>query len=279
MPPLRLITLTTIPPRFAEIGGALRSMLNQRRPADRVELYVPRRYRRFPDYDGSVPEVPEGVTIVRPDEDFGPASKVLHAVRAHRGENVEILFGDDDRLYRPDWSSVFYDARRDRPDDAIAPISWAADEMFTSDQRDRPQPQAQRANKAMDLPYQVKSALHSVASALGYRGEGPSHAHIRTPGYRDIFQGYGGVLVRPSFFDDDVFDIPPVLWSVDDIWLSGMLAKAGTRIWAPAGIKGPRLLSNHDRAPLYQAVLDGADRRTADRQCFDYMRETYGLWP
>ncbi|MDF0601535.1 glycosyltransferase family A protein [Psychromarinibacter sp. C21-152] len=276
---MRIITLTTIPPRFDRIGPTLRSLLRQDSPADEVHLYIPRHYRRFPDYDGRLPDVPEGITIKRPEADFGPASKVLHAVRAYRGTPVEILFCDDDRLYRPDWTMAFFEARSHVPDAAIAPISWAADELFTSDQRDRPQPQAIRANKPLDLPYQAKHAVWSLAALFGYRGEAPSHAHIRTAGYRDIFQGYGGVMVRPDFFDDDVFDIPPVLWSVDDIWLSGMLAKAGTPIWAPARIKGPRLLSAHAEAPLYQAVLDGADRRTADRRCFDYMRKTYGVWP
>lgn len=275
---MRIITLTTIPPRFDSIGPTLMSLLQQDRPADEIQLYIPHSYRRFPDYDGRLPEVPNGITIVRPQDDFGPASKVLHAVRAYRGKPVEILFCDDDRHYRPDWSGVFFDARREVPDAAIAPISWTADELFTSSQKDRPQPQAVRANKLLDLPYQARHALWSLATLFGHKGEAPSHAHIRTAGYRDIFQGYGGVMVRPDFFDDDVFDIPAVLWSVDDIWLSGMLAKAGTSIWAPARIKGPRLLSAHDKAPLYQAVLDGADRPTADRRCYDYMRETYGIW-
>ncbi len=277
---MRLITLTTIPPRFAGLGPTLRSLLNQRQPADEVRLYVPPRYRRFPDYDGALPEVPEGVTIHRPEQDFGPASKVLHAVQEFRGrEDVDILFCDDDRHYPPEWSQVFYDARTAHPEAAIAPISWSADELFTSAQKNRPQPQAIRANRRLDLPWQVKKALWDLGTLFGLKSEGPSHAHIRTAGYRDIFQGYGGVLVRPGFFDDEVFDIPPVLWSVDDIWLSGMLAKAGTPIWAPARVKGPRLMANHDAAPLYSAVIDGADRKTADRQCYDYMRRTYGIWP
>lgn len=276
---MRIITLTSIPPRFAQIAPTLRSLLDQEDPADRIELYVPRRYRRFPDYDGAPPPVPDGVTLVRPDEDFGPASKILHAVRAYRGQEVDLLFCDDDRFYRPDWTRPFWQARADHPRAAIAPISWSADELFGATQRDRPQPQAVRASRALDLPWQVRRLLWLGGRALGRRVEGPSHAHIRTAGYRDIFQGYGGVLVRPDFFDDDVFEIPPVLWSVDDIWLSGMLAKAGTPIWAPARIKGPRLLPAHDAAPLYEAVIDGADRRTADRRCFDYMRETYDIWP
>lgn len=276
---MRIITLTSIPPRFARIAPTLRSLLAQAQPADRIELYIPRRYRRFPDWDGAPPPVPDGITLIRPDHDYGPASKILHAVRAWRGKPVDLLFCDDDRHYAPDWTGAFLAARKIVPKAAIAPISWSTSEMFGTGTGARPQPQAIRANRRLDLAWQARHLAWSLGHALGRRVEGPSHAHIRTAGYRDIFQGYGGVMVRPDFFDNDVFDIPPVLWSVDDIWLSGMLAKAGTPIWAPAGIKGPRLLPAHDAAPLYEAVIDGADRKTADRACFDHMRDTFGVWP
>ena len=77
-----VITLSTIPPRFAGIGPALRSLVAQRSRPEAVELYIPRSYRRFPDWGGGLPEVPEGVRIVRVDEDLGPATKILPAARA-----------------------------------------------------------------------------------------------------------------------------------------------------------------------------------------------------
>ncbi len=274
-----VITLTTIPPRFGGLPQVLAGLLRQDLPPDRIILYVPQRYRRFPEYDGRPPELPPGVELRRPETDFGPASKVLHAVREFHGQDVDILFCDDDRHYRRDWTRPFLDARKNHPDAAIAPISWTADELFESEQRDRPQPQAQRASRARDFRYQVARVFWNLGKKMGRRVEGPSHAHIKTPGYRDIFQGYGGVMVKPHFFDDDVFDIPDVLWTVDDIWLSGMLAKAGTPIWAPARIRGPRLLAADAAHPLAKAVIEGADRKTADWQCFQYMRETYGIWP
>ncbi len=276
---MRIITLTSIPPRFDKIGPTLDSVLNQTQPADKVILYIPKTYRRFPDYDGHLPEVPDGIEIRTPDMDFGPASKVLHAVRDFRGQQVDILFCDDDRFYRPDWSSMFFETRKDHPDAAIAPISYDADMLFESQQLNRPQPRARHRMRMTDIPFQIQMLIWQAKGLFGEKTEGPSRKFIKRAGYRDIFQGYGGVLVKPDFFDDDVFDIPPVMWAVDDIWLSGMLTKAGTPIWAPANIRGPRLLDAHDAAPLYQAVLDGADRKTADRACFDYMRATYGIWP
>lgn len=276
---MRVISLTTIPPRFDKLAPTLASLLGQKEPADRILLYVPRTYRRFPDYDGSLPPVPDGVEIRRPDTDFGPASKVLHAVREFTGTNTEILFCDDDRIYYPRWAGIFWRARAEHPDDAIAPISWEASKFFDSTQANRRQPRAVERNRRYDWRWQIEDAIWQVRDLVGPKTEGPSPRLIRRAGYRDIFQGYGGVLVRPGFFDAAVFDIPPRLWAVDDIWLSGMLAKAGTGIWAPANVKGPRLAKAHDTAPLYRQVIDGADRRSADLACFDYMQRTHGLWP
>ena len=99
--PVRIITLSSIPPRFDLIGPTLESLTAQSSPVDAVELHVPRSYRRFPDYDGRCPKVPAGVSILEAESDLGPASKVLHAVRRHRDDRVESnvvrlqSFGDD----------------------------------------------------------------------------------------------------------------------------------------------------------------------------------------
>ncbi len=72
-----IITLSAIPPRFAALGPTLRALLRQRHPADEIRLNIPERYRRFPEWDGTLPEVPEGVTILRCAQDYGPATKLL----------------------------------------------------------------------------------------------------------------------------------------------------------------------------------------------------------
>ena len=80
-----IVSLSTIPPRFDKIGETLKSLLNQSVKADHIYLYIPETYRRFPDWDGQLPHVPDGITIRRTDIDLGPATKVLPAARAHRG--------------------------------------------------------------------------------------------------------------------------------------------------------------------------------------------------
>ena len=95
MKPL-IISLTTIPPRMAMIGPTLRALLAQTANVSEIRLNIARKYRRF-DFDpATIPSYPEGIRVCLVDEDFGPATKVLPTVRAHAGEDVEILFCDDD---------------------------------------------------------------------------------------------------------------------------------------------------------------------------------------
>jgi hypothetical protein len=71
-----VISLSAIPPRFAHLGPVLDSLLRQRPRAEAVLLYIPKSYRRFPEWDGALPDVPEGVEIRRVEEDLGPATKL-----------------------------------------------------------------------------------------------------------------------------------------------------------------------------------------------------------
>ena len=67
-------------------------MLRQR--ADRLCLVIPGSYRRFPDWDGQLPEIPDGVTLLRAP-DRGPASKMLPIFRIAPDVDVLILFRED----------------------------------------------------------------------------------------------------------------------------------------------------------------------------------------
>lgn len=94
----------------------------------------------------------------------------------------------------------------------------------------------------------------------------------------DVLQGLGGAVVRPEFFDDIAYDIPDVIWAVDDVWLSGMLALKGIPIWLPAGLEEPRTTAAHDVASLYLATIEGANRAEANRRCIEYMQQHFNIW-
>ena len=262
------------------IRPTLDALVNQRTPFDRVNLYIPRRYRRFPEYDGTLPDVPSGVTIRVVDEDFGPASKVLHAVRDYAGQDCEILFCDDDRLYSPEWTEGFLAARQQQPNAAIAPMAfeitdWILEEGFER----RHQPRARARSKKLNVRHRIETLLWRLGLLEKLGEEPPHYRRIRKAGYKDFFQGYGGVMVRPEFFPDMAFDIPDVCWAVDDIWLSGMLTIAGVPIWVPANVRAGADRTSADATdPLYRAVIDGSTRKQADKTCATYLRDTYGIW-
>lgn len=274
-----IVSLSSIPPRFDRLGPTLESLTRQTAKVDRILLYLPKAYRRFPDYDGRLPEVPEGVEIRRIDEDYGPATKVLGAAREFRGADCDILFCDDDRIYAPDWAAAFVTARRTHPEACIAIAAREAGDLFDSRQIRGRQPRAVQRNWRTDIRFLARYAAYLVKRRIFSPVEKPSRIVFRKAGYTDLLMGFGGVLVRPDFFDDAAFDIPEICWRVDDIWLSGMLARNGIPIWTPANCRQPAQSLAHYQAPLSRAVIDGFDYDGANRACYDYLRKTYGIWP
>lgn len=280
-----VISLSTIPPRFHQLGPTLASLLRQTSRPEAVELYVPRSYRRFPDWGGGLPEVPEGVRIVRVEEDLGPATKVLPAARAWRGQGVELLYADDDHHYAPGWAARFLAVRRQHPEAAVCAAATTLDRMGRPWSAPRSEPVAVIAP---GFPEQFGFHLRRLGRVIGGRLLPSRTAQPRLlaqfrkldrSGHADIAEGYAGVALRPEFLDDAAFDIPPVVWSVDDVWLSGHLARRGIPIWADRRLNLARAVLPLSRvAPLYSAVIEGADRMAANRACIDHMRRAYGIW-
>lgn len=97
-------------------------------------------------------------------------------------------------------------------------------------------------------------------------------------GYVDILKGYNGALVRPDFFAASVFDIPNILWSVDDYWLSGQLALNGVGIWLNSDgiISTERAIARRDA--LLDFATDDHGRGAANRACVEWFRTNHGIW-
>ncbi|WP_185968579.1 glycosyltransferase family 2 protein [Paracoccus sp. M683] len=263
-----IITLTAIPPRFGELTQTLRALLEQSLPADDIRLHIPRAYARFPDWDGGLPEVPQGVTIFRSDTDDGPASKVLPALRDLAGQSVDILFCDDDKLYDRDWHRRFKAERARRPGEAIVE---AGENLPDIDPASRPAarlPRARRRGKG--LGYRLGRLLTAGLWRPG---------NYAASGYVDMLSGWGGVMVRPEFFDAAVFDIPARLRSVDDPWLSGHLERMGVPIWLMAGAAKQRERDGTADTSLVRGTHMGQDRIAADLAAIDHFRDSYGIWP
>lgn len=273
-----IVTLSAIPARFDKIGPVLESLAAQT-AADRICLYIPHRYRRFPDWDGTLPRVPGGIDICRSAEDYGPATKILSAARDHAGRDVDLLFCDDDHIYAPGWAQSFLDIKPLHPGCVIAQGGWQASEHADSAGARGLRPRARRRWRITDVGFQMRYLWQDLrAGTRRHALTAPPRRTFRNSGYVDVFEGYAGVLVRPEMFDDAFYDIPPVLWGVDDVWLSGMLTLRGFPIWLQGGLLDPQQAESERLAPLGKSVIDGADRRTANRAGVAYFQQRHGIW-
>ncbi|MCP3969256.1 MAG: glycosyltransferase family 2 protein [Rhodobacteraceae bacterium] len=268
-PLVLIVSLSSIPPRFSRIGPTLDSLLGQSVRPERIVLNIPASYRRFPDWDGTLPQVPQGVEIRRTGTDLGPATKVLPTARAYQGQTAEILFCDDDRIYGSDWAAGFLAARRDYPDAAIALRGLSAAGLAGTCPSRTLQPRALPRREIGDLDFQLRRLWRRLSG----NPKRPERRLFRRSGYTDMFEGCSGVLVRPDWFGDDAFDIPNIAWLVDDVWLSGMLAKRGIPIWLAAGKLTPENTNAQAAAPLA-----GADRHKTNQDAVRFMQDTYGIW-
>lgn len=274
-----IISISTIPPRFGHLGEALHSLLNQKRRADEIHVYVPKEYRRFPEHSFSIPEVPEGVQVKVVETDFGPATKVLPCALAYRGTNTRIIYGDDDRFADTGWLDEILKITAKRPDDAIvsAGMTLANYDLFAT--KDDFLPRAERKRVKYDFEYLIARARQKIMEVgTGKSLRKPARKHYQQSGYVDFALGLGGVSVQANFFDDICFDIPKVLWAVDDIWLSGNLARQGIGIWASESIRMPVATGAQDLTPLASSIIEGHGRREADLACINYLSEKYGIW-
>lgn len=274
---MKIISLTSIPPRFALMGPTLRALAAQRSAVDAIELYLPRRYRRFPEYDGTAPPVPAGITVIRPDTDLGPASKVLHAARRHAGQDVQILFCDDDRDYPAGWAARLFAEQAARPQAAVALDGYDLPDPDPRQTGALPRYQSRPIGKG------ARYRLRRARRFLSGRFHTPlpvkrSLQLLERAGFVDVLQGFGGAVLRPDFLGPRAWDIPDLAFPVDDIWLSGMLAWRGIGIWRPAGLPRPATTGAHRAHALYRASFDGLDRRALDARAIAHLRADFGVW-
>ena len=204
-----VISLTTIPSRARHLAEFLDCINHQTILPSRIELNLPAEYhkRSLGKVDRSL--IPTDFDVYE-CEDFGPATKVLPTLKRYADSDVRIIYCDDDRVYDKNWVHNLVTASGRTPDRAICDECVSINSILYRYHYPR-----------KDMRYKVKKAL-SFGKFRPYHTDKWKDA--------DIAQGFGGVLVRPSFFTDMVFSIPAVLWSVDDIWLSGNMASNGTGI-------------------------------------------------
>ncbi len=269
-----VVTLTSIPPRFGNLPEVFGSLLRQSRKPHKVELNIPQSYRRFPGEVPSLPPLPDWVEVHRGAFDYGPASKLLPTVDRWRGADVDLLVFDDDQKHDCNWIERFVTARHQNPDDVICQRGWQIDTLpgITRSEFDEPRFEPPTFS-GKDWTYRLKRVL-SLGLARPYK------FIEATPGYVDIFEGVYGALIPPSAIPDAAKNIPDVIWTVDDVWLSGMIYQNNRKIWVH-GL--PHYIQRGGGADQIEALgkfsYGGYDRSAANRLAVEYLRKTYGIWP
>jgi hypothetical protein len=268
-----IVTLTSIPARFPNLLAKVESLLHQTVAPEAIQIYIPKKYRRFPDASISLPKLPPGVEVIRVDEDLGPATKVLYAAKAYSDQNIDLLLCDDDRNQDPRWVERFATARYERPDDLICEEGWNIEDRLGLRRGFQEQPRAIRN------PTRGKNLRYSAARALTLGLRAIHRKVYDCSGHVDVFEGYLGALVPSSAFHQDAWEIPEIVWTVDDVWLSGMAAANGVKVWLNA-VSRPYLRDSKFGAvdALKNYSTRGVGRFEADRYCAELLREKYHIW-
>ena len=268
---MKVISLTSIPSRFKYLGPTLASLMRQ--GADEVRLYIPNSYRRFPEWDGSLPNCPRGVMICRSDEDYGPATKILPACRDLKFSSAQILFCDDDCICPEGWAQRLFKIQRSRSNQAVAVYVRSAEGYVSNKVPVKFRPRAWQLPISLDLPYRFSRLLFKTigSNTLNRRP-------FIIPGYGDIFFGAAGVVVRSDFYDDLAYDIPRDAWPVDDVWLSANLARRGTLIYCPLMCALPQSTKTSSKDALLDAEFYGMKRQELNRAAAQICQKKFGIW-
>lgn len=268
-----VLTLTAIPPRFINLPAKFASIARQRVRPDRVQLNLPRHYRRFPGERPALPMLPDWVEIYEVETDYGPATKLLPAVQRWAGTNTDLLICDDDRVQDSDWIARFCHTRAYRPDDILCERGWNIADRFGLLRHEQALPRARLA------PHGGRTVAYRLQRALTLGLSHPPRRLYEVAGHVDVFEGFLGALIPVSAVPDETFDIPSVIWTVDDVWISGMAASNGALIWVHDEARPVHADSHFDRvAALRHHVEQGIDRDGADRMAVEYLRTHKGVW-
>ncbi|CCF18311.1 conserved hypothetical protein; putative Nucleotide-diphospho-sugar transferases [Pseudorhizobium banfieldiae] len=201
-----VVTLTTVPARAKTLAAVLRGLLDQSEPADRIVLALPRATRRGEPYPKlETMNLPAGIDVVRCDDE-GPATKLLPTLKLEAGSVLIVV--DDDVIYPHRFIETLLAAHRLAPGAALG-------------------------FRGVQLAQGVRfpDLLHIFATG------------VDTPTPVDVLFGTWGYLLPPGAPGEDVHDFsdaPAEARWVDDVWISGHLARAGI----------PRLVVVADELPL-----------------------------
>ena len=183
-----IVSLTSTPPRFPNLAPILKALCDQ--ACHEVWLNIPRKYKRWPDWDGHIPkelyEVSPKIRINTDCEDFGPATKFIGPALKLLPEDL-IVYLDDDTAYDPRLVTNLLKWQRTDPGSAWGLSGFTFENYFK------------------------KHPLRQHGQPI------------------DVLEGYGGVIVRAEWIQRVLPEFRELLnetWN-DDMILCNLLEKEG----------------------------------------------------
>ena len=96
-----ILSITSIPTRFQYLKPLVQH-LKEIKGCDEVWVNIPKKYNRFPDWDGEFPyeSFGENTVINRDCEDLGPGTQAMGPIGKTNADMI--LYVNDDTLYKED---------------------------------------------------------------------------------------------------------------------------------------------------------------------------------
>lgn len=247
--PRIIVSLSTLPDRIWNLRPTLECLLKQTRPPDEIVLAIPRHSIRqerkydIPDWLAQV----KGLRILQSDRDWGPATKFIPVIQdeitAGRAETL-IMVVDDDRIY---------------PRDAIASYLHFAAQL----------PDAALCFRGAAMP-----------KSLDWRDAKMVHGNrLREPKGVAVITGCGSYLVKPRLFDERLWDYstaPAAAFYMDDIWISGWLARRGVARYVVPSSTRLRKVKEQARTMSLHDVPNG--RQTNNNKVIAWFRACWDVY-
>jgi hypothetical protein len=191
-----IISFTTIDSRIDNIKPMVDSLLSQTLPADKINLYVSQKkgFLNNGIKKHQIPEfIKELVNLKKINliftKDLGPHTKLIPCLNEHWNQDCIIITVDDDRIYPKNLVEIFYE-------------NYLRENCI--------------------IAYRSKKMVfeNSDLSSIKKYQKWPNKAQGK-----DLYNfalGVDGVLYKPEFFTEDIFDAQGIMCSAseDDVWFN-----------------------------------------------------------
>ncbi|HHF7367995.1 TPA: hypothetical protein ACPSKY_003146 [Legionella bozemanae] len=233
-----IVTMTTTPKRINKIWPTLNSIALQSQQPENILLWIPKQYKRFSNQSISQP----------PDFIKNYPNVLIQHIEQDYGPAskllpcLQLLAGQDTKIIIID-------------DDRIYPPHFIHD-LLKYEQAD-------------------PAAALGIAGTVMHGTMRNEHAATKKMALVDVLLAYNGMLVKPTFFSEDIFHYPPNLpeaFFEDDVWVSGHLQKKNIRRVLIPSLPGWQSIILGNKRSMGLCMHENKDKNNFNR-VFHYLFE------